>query len=120
MQGFIEKWDKTIYPELIRSLPEVDINMDGVRGWLLQGEKTQMVFFDIMPTGKIPPHAHCAQWGVMLEGEMSLTIGDDTRVYRKGDSYYIPEGTMHSAEFHSHVNVMDIFDAPDRYQAKKD
>ena len=103
---------------MIRNLPEIDINVEGVRGWLLQGGQTQVVFFDIQPVGTIPPHSHCAQWGIMVEGEMSLTIGDETKTYRKGDWYFIPEGTVHSANFASRVNVIDIFDAPDRYKIR--
>jgi len=118
MSDFIEEYDGTVYPEMIRNLPEIDINLDGIRGWLLQGGKTQAVFFDIQPVGVVPPHSHCAQWGLMLAGEMSLTIGNETKIYRKGDRYFIPEGTVHSAEFKSRVNVIDFFDAPDRYKIK--
>jgi quercetin dioxygenase-like cupin family protein len=49
---------------------------------------------------------------------MSLTIGEETKIYRKGDWYFIPEGVVHSATFLSRVQVMDIFDAPDRYSIK--
>jgi quercetin dioxygenase-like cupin family protein len=55
----------------------------------------------------------------VVEGEMSLTIGEKTRVYRKGDWYYIPEGLVHSATFLTRVNVIDVFDDPERYKIKK-
>ncbi|UCD65207.1 MAG: cupin domain-containing protein [Candidatus Zixiibacteriota bacterium] len=112
------KWDGTVYPDMLRNLPEVDMPVEGVRGWLLQGENRQIVFFDIDTTAAVPAHKHCAQWGIMVAGEMSLTIGGETKVYRKGDSYYIPEGVEHSARFHSRVNVIDVFDAADRYKTK--
>ncbi len=57
--------------------------------------------------------------GAVVEGEMSLTIGEKTRVYRKGDWYYIPEGVVHSATFLTRVNVIDVFDDPERYKIKK-
>jgi quercetin dioxygenase-like cupin family protein len=56
----------------------------------------------------------------MVEGEMSLTIGEDSRIYRKGDWYYIPEGVVHSATFLTRVNVIDFFDDAARYKAKKE
>jgi quercetin dioxygenase-like cupin family protein len=118
VKELIEKWDGTVYPDMIRGLPEIDIPIEGVRGWLLEGGGRQVVFFDIKPECKVPPHSHCAQWGVMLEGEMSLTIGGETKIRKKGDWYYIPEGVEHSAGFQSRVNVIDIFDAPDRYKTK--
>jgi len=119
MKEMMKAWDGTPYPDLIRGLPEVDVPFKGVRGWLLQSDWSQLVFFDIEPVGDVPPHSHCAQWGVMLEGEMKLTIGDQTKIYRKGDWYYIPEGTIHAATFLTRVQVIDLFDAPVRYQAKK-
>ena len=118
MNDQVRQWDGTVYPEMIRGLPEIDIQVEGVRGWLLSGSDKQVVFFDIQPVGEIPPHSHCAQWGIMIEGEMSLTIDGDTKVYRKGDWYYIPQGTVHSANFISRVNVIDVFDAPDRYKTR--
>jgi quercetin dioxygenase-like cupin family protein len=54
----------------------------------------------------------------VVEGEMSLTIGEKTRVYRKGDWYYIPEGVVHSATFLTRANVIDVFDDPARYSVK--
>ncbi|MEW6411735.1 MAG: cupin domain-containing protein [Candidatus Zixiibacteriota bacterium] len=119
MDELMKKWDGTIFPEMIRSMPEIDIPMDGLRGWLLASGEKQAVFFDIQPIGVVPPHSHCAQWGIMIEGEMSLTIGKETKRYRKGDWYYIPAGVVHSANFHSRVNLIDVFDAPDRWQVKK-
>jgi len=118
MIDWVKQWDGTAYPEMIRGLPEVDIPFDGVRGWLISGSDKQVVFFDIQPVGEIPPHSHCAQWGIVLEGEMSLTIDKETRIVGKGDWYYIPEGVVHSANFLSRVNVIDVFDAADRYHVK--
>jgi quercetin dioxygenase-like cupin family protein len=118
MKELMEQWDGTVYPDMIRNLPEIDIPLKGVRGWLLQGGDRQVVFFDIEPVSEVPPHAHCAQWGFVLDGEMSLTIGDKMAVYHKGDWYFIPEGVTHSATFLSRVNVIDVFDAPDRYKTR--
>jgi quercetin dioxygenase-like cupin family protein len=106
------------YPDMIRALPEADIPLAGVVGRLLQGEGRQVVFFEIEPIGAIPEHAHGAQWGVVLDGEMSLTIGGTTRRYRRGDSYFIPAGVPHAAVFHSRFRALDVFDEPARYRAR--
>ncbi|SYZ73133.1 Cupin 2 conserved barrel domain protein [Candidatus Zixiibacteriota bacterium] len=118
MNSFVKEWENTIYPELIRNMPEIDIPLKGIRGWLLQGKDRQAVFFDIQAGAVVPPHSHCAQMGIMLVGEMELTISGETRTYRKGDCYFIPEGAVHSAKFPTHINVIDIFDSADRYKAK--
>jgi quercetin dioxygenase-like cupin family protein len=107
------------YPGWIKSLPEIDIPLEGVRGWLLQAEGRQAVFFDIDPIGEIPIHTHGAQFGIVIEGEMSLTIDGETRRYTSGDAYCIPAGAEHGAVFHSRVRVIDFFDEPARYSPKK-
>ena len=106
------------YPEMIKNLPEIEIPIDGIRGWLLQSKDKQVVFFDIEPVGKMPDHSHCGQWGIMIDGEMELTIDGNPKIYRKGDSYFIPAGIVHSANFLTKVNVMDVFDDPERYKTK--
>ena len=106
------------YPELIQSLPEVDVPMEGVRGRLLQGRDRQVVFFDIDPIGSIPLHTHGAQGGIVVQGEMELTIGGETRTYRAGDSYYVPAGVEHGATFTTPFKAIDVFEEPDRYRAR--
>ena len=58
-------------------------------------------------------------FGVVLEGEMQLTIDGVAGTYRKGDSYFIPEGAPHSAVFLSRVKVIDVFDDRARYHVKE-
>lgn len=118
MNDFLKELDNTIYPDMIRSLPEIDVNLKGVRGWLMQSGDRQMVFFDIQSGSEVPPHSHCAQFGFVLEGELALAVSGETKTYRNGDSYFIPEGAIHSARFPKHINVVDIFDSPDRYKIK--
>lgn len=106
------------YPEMIEELPDIDIALEGVRGKLLQGADRQVVFFDIEPVGAIPLHRHGSQWGIVVEGEMELTIGGETRSYRAGDSYYIPAGVEHGATFNTRFKAIDVFEEPDRYRAR--
>jgi quercetin dioxygenase-like cupin family protein len=106
------------YPEMIRDLPEIDIPLAGVKGWLIQSEDRQVVLFEIEPIGKIPDHTHGGQWGVMLDGKMKLTIAGETKIYENGDIYYIPAGVVHSAEFLTKVRVIDFFEDKNRYNMK--
>ncbi len=118
MKDLTDEWEGTPYPEFLRNLPEVDMPFEGIKAWLVQSDATQVVFFDIEAVGEVPPHSHCAQWGIVIAGEMKLTIGEDTQIYKKGDWYYIPEGVVHSATFLSRVQVIDVFADPNRYSAR--
>ena len=104
------------YPECIQNLPRAGVPLEGVCGYLSQGPDHQVVFFDIDPVAKIPQHSHGEQWGVVVEGQMDLTIAGDTRRYGPGDSYHIPAGAVHSAVFLSRVRVIDVFADRDRYK----
>ena len=106
------------YPEMITGLPEVDFPLPGVRGWLSQAKDHQVVFFDIDPIGEVPVHTHGDQWGIVVEGEMELTIGGETKRYAPGDSYFIPAGVEHGARFLSHFRAIDVFADVDRYKPR--
>lgn len=104
---------------MIENLPEIAIPIPGVCGRLLQGAGMQAVFFSVEGTGEIPPHAHQAQWGVVLEGEMELTVEGVTRRCGRGDSYYIPAGAVHAVRILSPLKALDVFDEPNRYDVKQ-
>ena len=109
---------KRDFPEIIKGLPEADIKFTGVRGWIAQGDNHQIVFFEIEPSAQVSEHSHKAQWGILVEGEMELTIKGKTRVYRKGDNYFIPAQAKHSAKFLAKCRVIDFFNEKARYKPK--
>lgn len=106
------------YSEMITGLPEADIPFEGVRGWISQGPDHQVVFLDIAPIGVVAPHKHAEQWGIVVEGQMELTIDGETRRYGPGESYHIPAGVEHAATFLTRVRVIDVFGEPARYRPK--
>lgn len=102
-------------PEEIKANPEIDVPVPGIRGWKVAGSDGLVVFFEIAPGAVLPEHAHCLQWGFVIEGEIELTIGTHKRVYRKGDTYTIPEGVPHSGRIEKGCLAMDYFSDPGRY-----
>jgi len=108
-----------LYEEMIKTLPEADIPFHGIRGWVLQAVDHQVVFFDIGPDGRVTEHSHCAQWGMVIEGEMELTVGGVTHTYKDGDCYSIPDKVKHSAVFKRRTRAIDFFADKDRYRIKK-
>lgn len=111
--------NKIPFPEIITNLPQADISIPGVKGWLSQNVDHQVVFLEIDAIGAIPEHSHCAQWGIVVEGEMDITIGAETKSYKKGDSYFIPDGVVHSAVFKKKTWAIDFFADNTRYLPKK-
>ena len=107
------------FPRFITDLPEADIQFKGVRAWISQGDNHQVIFFDIAASGMVTEHYHeTPQWGVVVEGEMELVINGETKVYRKGNEYYIPARAEHSARFRSRCRTVDFFCEKDRYKSK--
>ena len=109
---------QNLFPEIITNLPKADIHFKGIQGWISQSATHQVVFMEIEPIGEVAPHSHGTQWGIVVGGEMQLTIGGITKTYRKGDYYFIPEGVIHSAVFHTRTWVIDFFNEEYRYKAK--
>ena len=106
------------FPKFVTNLPEADIPFPGVHGRISQAPDHQIIFMDIEPIGEVAPHRHGEQWGIVVEGEMQLTIEGVTRAYRAGDSYHIPANVEHAATFLTRVRVIDVFADAHRYQPK--
>ena len=111
---------KNPFPDIITKLPQADIPFPGVKGWISQNVDHQVVFLEIEAIGAVAEHSHCAQWGIVVEGEMDLTIGGVTNKYKKGDSYFIPDGVLHSALFKQKTYAIDYFADNKRYLPKND
>ncbi len=58
------------------------------------------------------------QWGVVIEGTIELTIGRETKIYKTGDAYFIPDGVVYSARWKPGLKTIDFFSDKDRYQTK--
>ncbi len=107
------------YPEVITRLPEADIPFEGAKGWIMQSDLRQLVFFEFEANMNLPEHSHAyPQWGTVIDGKMELIIEDEPRVCKKGDEYLIPAGAKHRARFLRKTRVMDFFSEKDRYKPK--
>lgn len=107
-----------VFPEPIARLPQADIPLDGVIGYLLQGQAQQVLFMSFLEDVELPAHAHEAQWGIVLEGQIDLIIDGEKFTFTRGDRYFIPEGVVHSGFIHAGYTDITYFDTPDRYVAK--
>ncbi|MHC4664237.1 MAG: cupin domain-containing protein [Planctomycetota bacterium] len=106
------------YPEFLKKLPEANIKFEGMKAWLLQSESGQVVLFHSDVEAEVNPHSHGNQWGIVIDSKIDLRIGDKTKTYEAGDSYFIPAGVEHEGKVHPGFKAIDIFEEKDRYQPK--
>ena len=81
----------------------------------LQAASHQVVFLDIEAIGQVAPHSHAEQWGIVVEGEMELTIGGETRRYGPGSRSSSPGAWRAGRPGSLRVGVIDVFGEPERY-----
>jgi quercetin dioxygenase-like cupin family protein len=107
------------FPEFIRALPAPDSPLEGLRAWLLRDERALAMFYELPDGVDVPAHAHGAQWGVVLEGSVAFTIGGETTTYRRGDTYFVPDGVEHAAVISPGYVGIDVFADAARYAARE-
>ena len=110
---------KNPFPPPILHLPEADIPLVGVKSYLLQSKDHQIIFMEFSQDVEVQEHFHEAQWAVVLEGRIDLTIDGVKGEYTRGDQYYIPKGVRHSAKVFAGYADVTFFDQPDRYRVKE-
>ncbi len=108
---------------MIKSLPEpitrhsgAKIDLDGVSSHLVQAGDQQFIFMKFDHDVDVPEHSHEAQWGIVLNGEVELSIEGKPRVLRKGDTYFIEKDQLHSARIKKGYQDLTLFDHANRYE----
>lgn len=108
------------YPDFMQAFPELDVPFapDVVQTRVIRSDAGLVVFFTFHKDMDLPEHAHGAQWGTVVRGEVALTIGGTTTAYGAGDSYSIPAGVPHAVEVKAGTLTIDVFEEADRYPVK--
>ena len=107
------------FPDIVTDLPRADIPLTGLTSYLLQGSEHQVIFMSFEKEAEVAEHRHAAQWGVVLDGRIELAIDGKTRIYEKGDSYFIPENVPHSAKISAGYKDVTLFAQKDRYNVAR-
>lgn len=105
-----------IFSEFIEAMDQPLVPFPGVKARLMQGVSHQAVFFELPAGLVIPPHSHCAQWGVVVKGKMEMTIGGEKRALGPGDTYKVGVGEVHEVVVIEESAAIDFFDDPARYR----
>lgn len=79
------------------NVKETYVNEKTVRRVLSYGEELMLVEFRFGKGGVGSPHKHELhdQVGYIAKGSFEITVGDETKVVRQGDSYYAPKNMVH-------------------------
>ncbi len=109
---------ENIFPEPIVQLPQADMPFTNYQAYISQAENHQIIFMQFNEDITLPEHAHESQWGIVLEGQIELTIDGITQIYSKGDRYFIGKGVKHSGKIYAGYADMTFFNQKDRYGAK--
>jgi quercetin dioxygenase-like cupin family protein len=85
------------FPRLIADLPAFDGPFDAYR---LTAEGCDVLFASYPAGTAIDDHSHDTHnVGVIVSGELILTVDGQTTRHGPGDWYEVPRGTTHSARF---------------------
>lgn len=83
----------------------------GVDIFTCAGEQMMLSLVEFRPLAVVEPHSHPhEQMGMLLEGELTFTIGGETKTLRPGEMWRIPGGVVHSAVAgDAPVKALDVF-----------
>jgi quercetin dioxygenase-like cupin family protein len=84
---------------------------DGAVARAIHGERQTVAIVDLEGNLDVPEHSHDnEQLGFVLEGEITMTIGGDSRALHAGDTYVILSNIPHSARSGPEgAKVVDVF-----------
>lgn len=123
--NFVQAYFKDKQKKMINKIPiidqhpEADIPIEGLVSRLIQAGEQQFVFMEFDKDTEVPAHTHEAQWGVVLDGEIELTISGKIHLLQKGDTYFINKDEVHSAKIKAGYKDLTLFNQVDRYKIKE-
>ena len=94
----------------IRNLPAIELQ-PGVRLRAPYGKNLMLSYLEIEEGAMVPLHNHPhEQGGILLEGKLEMTIGNETRICEPGSMFLIPPNVYHRAvAVGGPVRALDIF-----------
>ncbi len=88
------------FPATIRALPRVDLG--GADVYVHDAPGTQVLFIEL-PIGRapvtVPTHTHDEEWGIVVEGEIQMSIDGREETHGPGSTHHLPKGVPHSFRF---------------------
>jgi quercetin dioxygenase-like cupin family protein len=82
----------------------------GIRSKLESGKNLTMAVMEISPNKEGTAHDHpFDQCGIVIEGEIEISIGEDKKLLKPAETYFIPAGVTHNWKtMVSSAKILDI------------
>lgn len=98
----------------IESAPVIDVWGAAVRARRVQGERITLALVELAPDAIVPGHQHEAeQLGMVVEGTVVFTLGDEQRTLAPGGTWRIPSNVPHQVTAGPEgATVIDVFAPP--------
>ena len=82
----------------LASIPPFEVWGEEIVARKIEGDRITMSVVELAPGSTLPIHQHAQeQLGICLDGEMTFTIGDETRTIGPGGTWCIPSDVPHGA-----------------------
>jgi mannose-6-phosphate isomerase-like protein (cupin superfamily) len=98
------------FPESIRRLPRT--KLAGLDAFVHDRSDSQVVFLEApsdRPEVVVPTHTHDVEWGVVIEGEIEMTLDGRVEIHRAGSTHLIASGVPHSFRFRPGTSSVHYF-----------
>jgi len=98
----------------VQDLPVIDVWGEAVRARRIQGERVTLALVELAPDAVVPGHQHEAeQLGMVIEGSVTFTIGEERRKLGPGGMWRIPSNVAHQVTTGPQgATVIDLFVPP--------
>jgi quercetin dioxygenase-like cupin family protein len=98
----------------IESVEIIDVWGEAVRARRIQGDRITLALLELAPNAVVPGHRHEAeQLGLVIEGSLTFTVGDERRELGPGGTWRIPSDTPHQVTTGpAGATVVDVFAPP--------
>lgn len=98
------------FPESVRRLPYA--RLAGADVYVHDAGATQILFMEV-PRDRaevvVPRHTHGVEWGIVVEGEIEMTLGETVESHPAGTVHLIPAGLPHSFRFRPGTSSVHYF-----------
>ena len=89
---------------------QLDEFRPGIRSKIESGTNVTMAFMEIAPDKEGTAHDHpFDQCGVVIEGEIEMSVGQEKKLLRPMETYFIPAGIRHNWKTSSSAaKILDV------------